>query len=42
MRYSAGNTKLRDKVTATVRDLRARDNAMKTISILEKKKKKGK
>ena len=38
MRYSAGNTKLRDKVTATVRDLRAKENAAKMISILKKKK----
>ncbi|MBQ4431018.1 MAG: transglycosylase SLT domain-containing protein [Synergistaceae bacterium] len=37
MRYSAGNTKMRDKVIATVKELRAQDNAMKTISIQKKK-----
>lgn len=42
MRYSAGNTKLRDKVTATVKDLRAKDNVSKTIPILRDRKKKGK
>ena len=29
MRYSAGNTKLRDKVTATVRGLQAKDSGSK-------------
>lgn len=43
MRYSAGNTKMRDKVLATVRELRARDNASKTVTIQEgRNKKKGK
>lgn len=39
MRYSAGNTKMRDKVMSTVRDLRANDNAAKTVDILKQKKK---
>ena len=38
MRYSAGNTKMRDKVMATVRELRNNDNAVKTMDILRKKK----
>ena len=42
MRYSAGSTKLRDKVTATVKELRAKDNVSRTIPILRDKKKKGK
>ena len=39
MRYSAGNTKMRDKVLATVRELRANDNASKTVDIIKQKKK---
>lgn len=39
MRYSAGNTKMRDKVMSTVRELRANDNAAKTVDILKQKKK---
>ena len=42
MRYSAGSTKLRDKVTATVRELWAKDNVSRTIPILRENKKKGK
>ncbi|MBQ6114595.1 MAG: transglycosylase SLT domain-containing protein [Synergistaceae bacterium] len=30
MRYSAGNTKMRDKVMSTVKELRSKDNATKT------------
>ena len=30
MRYSAGNTKMRDKVMSTLRELRSKDNATKT------------
>lgn len=30
MRYSAGNTKMRDKVMSTVKELRSKDNANKT------------
>ena len=41
MLYSAGSTKLRDKVTATVKDLRAKDSAARTIPE-SKNKKKGK
>lgn len=39
MRYSAGNTKMRDKVMATVRELHANDNALRTIDIIKQKKK---
>ena len=39
MRYSAGSTKLRDKVMATVKTLRAKDNAAKTIEIQKQKQK---
>ena len=39
MRYSAGSTKLRDKVMATVKTLRAKDNAAKPIEIQKQKQK---
>ena len=42
MRYSAVSTKLRDKVMATVKELRAKDNATKVAPTQKQKNKKGK
>lgn len=39
MRYSAGNTKMRDKVMATLKELKANDNAAKTVNTIRKNKK---
>ena len=42
LRYSSGNKQLRDKVTATVRELQAKDNAVRATEVLRYNKKNNK